>query len=83
MTNYRAGDYVPVAYWSSIEVHVGIICAYLSTLPSLFRGKPPETAHNFLPMPPAEATVRKPKSSTSDILPLLTVASGHKHKDIL
>jgi hypothetical protein len=33
----KAGDYVPVGYWSTIEVHVSVICACLPALPSLFR----------------------------------------------
>jgi len=42
-TDEEVGDYVPVGYRSSIEVHVGIICACLSTLPSLFRKEIPIT----------------------------------------
>lgn len=31
------GDYVRVGYWSTIEIHVGVICACLPALRSLLR----------------------------------------------
>src|ERR1700710_932516 len=38
------GDYVPIGYWSTVEVHVSVICACLPALPSLFRKR-----HSSLP----------------------------------
>ena len=76
-----AGDYVPVGYWSSIEVHVSVICACLPTLPSLFRGKAPVIRQDDLAVPP-DPTPRKPKNSHSDVLPLLKLVSVDEHKGI-
>jgi hypothetical protein len=50
VANITIGDYVPVGYWSTIEVHVGVICASLPALPSLFRKYPsPAGTHNTRP----------------------------------
>jgi hypothetical protein len=78
----EAGDYVPVGYWSTIEVHVSVICACLPTLPFLFRRKIPATRQNSLAVSPEPVvrTARKPKNRDSDILPLLKVVSVHEHK---
>jgi hypothetical protein len=31
------GDYVQIGYWSTIEIHVGVICACLPAIRALFR----------------------------------------------
>jgi hypothetical protein len=65
------GDYVPVGYWSTIEVHISVICACLPALPSLFRRKPKIVANG------RTSEVGTPKNRTSDDFPLLKVASAH------
>lgn len=77
----EAGDYVPVAYWSSIEVHVSVICACLPTLPSLFRRKAPATRQDDLALPP-DPISHKPKNSHSDVLPLLRLVTIDEHKGV-
>jgi hypothetical protein len=74
----EAGDYVPVGYWSTVEVHVSVICACLPTLPFLFRRIIPATRQNSLAvsLEPVIQTARKP----SDILPLLKVVRVHEHR---
>lgn len=73
-------DYVPVGYWSTIEVHVSVICACLPALPSLFRKRPQATPIGG-PTALSGKNVRpisQPKNRDSDVLPLLKVASVHR-----
>ncbi|KAH6704158.1 hypothetical protein BKA61DRAFT_560083 [Leptodontidium sp. MPI-SDFR-AT-0119] len=74
-------DYVPVGYWSSIEVHVSVICVCLLTLPSLFRRKAPATRQDDLALPP-DPIPRKPKNSHSDVLLLLRLVTIDEHKGV-
>jgi hypothetical protein len=75
-----AGDYVPVGYWSTIEVHVSVICACLPALPSLFRKKPPATTIQNGPSADRSIrTVGQPRNHDSDVLPLLKVANVQVH----
>ncbi|KAK0113101.1 hypothetical protein ONS95_014805 [Cadophora gregata] len=78
-THNMTWDYVPVGYWSSIEVHVGVICACLPTLPSLFRRKAPAASPDDLTLPP-HPTCHKPKNSHSDVVPLLKLVTVDGHK---
>jgi hypothetical protein len=72
-----------VGYWSTIEVHVSVICTCLPTLPSLFRRKTADASrqNDLVVMPePDVRTPHKPKNRDSDILPLLKVVNIHKHR---
>ena len=71
-----------MGYWSTIEVHVSVICACLPTIPSLFRRRIPDTSRqNGLVSPePDFRTTTKPKKRDSDILPLLKVVSINGHR---
>ncbi|CAG8971536.1 hypothetical protein HYALB_00005432 [Hymenoscyphus albidus] len=73
-------DYVPVGYWSTIEVHVSVICACLPALPSLFHRKAPVTPRQNSLQPGPIQTVGKPKNRDSDILPLLKIVSVHEQR---
>ncbi|CZT07021.1 related to integral membrane protein PTH11 [Rhynchosporium agropyri] len=75
-------DYVPVAYWSSIEVHVSVICACLPTLPSLFRRKTAGVRQDDLALPP-EPISHKSKNVHSDVLPLLRLVTIDEHKGVI
>ena len=44
------GDYVPIGYWSTVEVHVSVICACLPALPSLFRKRSLSAATETAPL---------------------------------
>jgi hypothetical protein len=46
-----AGDYVPIGYWSTVEVHVSVVCACLPALPSLFRKRHSSAATEATPLP--------------------------------
>ncbi|MAD83613.1 MAG: hypothetical protein CL912_11695 [Deltaproteobacteria bacterium] len=66
------GDYVPVGYWSTIEVHTSFICACLPAIPPLFRREP--RGHISLQNDTAGRSItRKSKAVISDDLPLLKV----------
>ncbi|CZT53512.1 related to integral membrane protein PTH11 [Rhynchosporium secalis] len=75
-------DYVPVGYWSSIEVHVSVICACLPTLPSLFRRKAAGARQDDLALQP-EPSSHKTKNSHSDDLPLLKLVNIDEHKGVV
>jgi len=72
-----------VGYWSTIEVHVSVICACLPTLPSLFQKRISGTSRQnglVSPEPDVRTTPKPPKKRDSDILPLLKVVSIHEHR---
>ncbi|XMA13694.1 hypothetical protein WAI453_006485 [Rhynchosporium graminicola] len=75
-------DYVPMGYWSSIEVHISVIYACLPTLPSLFRTKAAGARQDDLALPP-EPISRKSKNSHSDVLPLLRLVTIDEHKGVV
>ncbi|KAG0645125.1 hypothetical protein D0Z07_9202, partial [Hyphodiscus hymeniophilus] len=66
-------DYVPVGYWSTIEVHVSIICACLPIMPSLFRKVAPAASAKHT-SDNGTRIIRQPKNRGSDVLPLLKMA---------
>jgi len=68
-----------MGYWSFIKIHVGIICACLPTLPSLFRRKASTANLNDLALPP-HPICHKPKNNHSDVIPLLKLVTVDKHK---
>jgi hypothetical protein len=72
----EAGDYVPVGYWSTIEVHVSVICACLPAIPSLFQKKP--SISTIKKGSTSAQTAHQPVLRNIDVLPLLKVASGHQ-----
>ncbi|KAF2091595.1 hypothetical protein K490DRAFT_31609, partial [Saccharata proteae CBS 121410] len=87
-------DYVPAAYWSTIEVHVGIICACMPAHRVLILKLWPRMVTNVAPTKASgygsskgESSLNKsinqisikPKGDDSDFVPLVDVETG-KHE---
>ena len=75
----HAGDYVPIGYWSTVEVHVSVICASLPALPSLFRKRlsPAKTQQTRNSLPDIQVS-SEPKSSDVDWVPVPGVSVHHR-----
>ena len=71
----NSGDYVPVGYWSTIEVYISVVCACLPAIPSLFRRKAKNAIVQTLPG--SEERNRTAKNRDIDEFPLLKVASTY------
>ncbi|KAH8674367.1 hypothetical protein BGZ60DRAFT_526338 [Tricladium varicosporioides] len=69
-------DYVPVGYWSTLEVHISVTCACLPALPSLFRRKSP--ASIIQKCQTGERSTQTRRNQDTDVLPLLKVASKNE-----
>ena len=59
------GDYVPIGYWSTVEVHVSVICACLPALPSLFRKRSLSAATETAPLSHSDLRCRDSNGSPS------------------
>jgi hypothetical protein len=76
-----AGDYVPIGYWSTVEVHVSVICACLPALPSLFRKRLSSAATETTPLPHRSGSELRCRDSKGS--PSLKVASAHQRDNEL
>ena len=74
----NTGDYVPVGYWSTVEVHVSVVCASLPALPSLFRKRRSAKIQSTLASRPYTRAGSELQNNAPDSVPLRVAGVHHQ-----